>query len=41
MITAGEETDAELMKSLSSAEVKIESYLQELNQSRKCSPLAY
>ena len=41
MIATGEETDAELMQSLSSAEVKIESYLQELNQPRNCSPLAY
>jgi len=39
MITAGEETDAELIQSLSSAEVKIESNLQEPNQPRKFSPL--
>jgi len=38
MITADEETDVELMQSLSSAEVKIESYLQEPNQPRKCNP---
>ena len=41
MIATGEETDAELMLSLSSAEVKIESYLQEPNQPRNCSPLAF
>ena len=41
MIATGEDTDAELMQSLSSAEVKIESYLQEPNQPRKSNPLDY
>ena len=41
MIATGEETDAELIQSLSSAEVKIESYLQEPNQPRKSNPLDY
>jgi len=41
MIATGEERDAELMQSLSSAEVKIESYLQEPNQPRKSNPLDY
>jgi len=38
MIATGEETDAELMLSLSSAELKSESYLQEPNQPQEEQP---
>ena len=41
MMATGEETDVEITQSLSSAEVAIDSFLQEPVQPRKSSPLKY
>ena len=41
IIETGDETDAALLESLCTAEVKIESYLKEPNQLRHLNPIAY
>jgi len=41
MIQTGEETDAALSESLSTAEVQIESYLKQPNQPRHSNPIVY